>query len=142
MEPHNLPPFPEDVPIAPLIVLSLHKLLARDEVEVQRLMQACESIGFFYLDLRNAGSASDILKDADQLFQTTTDLFDLPLVEKKKYDFSGQRSYFGYKPQGTKIVDPEGNVDRNENYNVCSLDQSSTYRLHTKLLSRFPETTC
>lgn len=114
----ELPPFPEDVPIAPLVCLSLKKLLVHDHSETQRLMQACETLEFFYLDLQDAGPSSTILNDVDQLFQITVELFKLPLEEKRKYDFSGQRSYFGYKPQGTRIVDPQGNVDRNENYNV------------------------
>jgi isopenicillin N synthase-like dioxygenase len=114
-----LPPFPKDVPTAPLFCISLQKLLIRDVTEIQRLMQACEGVGFFYLDLEDAGPTSMILDDVEQLFQTTVDLFNLPLAEKQEYDFSGEKSYFGYKPEGTKIVDSQGNVDRNENYNVC-----------------------
>lgn len=112
----DLPAFPTDVPTAPLLRLSLAKLLARDTEEVERCVRACEDIGFFYLDLRGAGD--DILRDADELFKVNADLFDLPLEEKTKYDFMHKNSYFGYKGMGANVTDRKGNLDRNEFYNV------------------------
>ena len=50
----GLPPFPGDVPTAPLLRLSLSKLLAHDAEEEDRLWKACCDLGFFYLDLRSA----------------------------------------------------------------------------------------
>ncbi|KAE8372043.1 hypothetical protein BDV26DRAFT_302275 [Aspergillus bertholletiae] len=114
----SLPPFPEDITTAPLTRLSLAKLLAHDGPETERLMQACCDIGFFYLDLRNTAEGTTLLATADKLFQTGTELFQLPLAEKQKYDLSAQGSYHGYKAQGAMIADREGNVDRNEFYNV------------------------
>ncbi|KAI9368473.1 hypothetical protein BJX61DRAFT_537242 [Aspergillus egyptiacus] len=118
----GLPPFPEDVPTAPLLRLSLQKLLTSEDAETQRLSKACEELGFFYLDLRDAGPLSQILFDADRLFQAGVDLFELPLDEKKRYDFSAQKSYFGYKAQGVGVIDRQGNLDRNEFYNVSKDD--------------------
>lgn len=117
----DLPPFPSDVPTAPLFRLSLAKLLANDVDEVQRLLEASEKIGFFYLNLEDCHSGTDVLAEADTLFTTGEKLFALSLDEKKKYDFSGQNSYFGYKAQGAAIVDRQGNPDRNEFYNVSHL---------------------
>ncbi|KNG83145.1 oxidoreductase, 2OG-Fe(II) oxygenase family [Aspergillus nomiae NRRL 13137] len=114
----TLPPFPDSVPTAPLTRLSLSKLLAHDEAETDRFMQACCDIGFFYLDLQGTESGTTLLATADKLFQTGTELFQLPLAEKQKYDFSAQGSYHGYKAQGAMIADKEGNMDRNEFYNV------------------------
>lgn len=114
----GIPVFPDDVPTAPLLRLSLKNLLAEDEDEIQKLSKACEEIGFFYLDIRDAGEATNLLADADKLFEIGTDLFELPLEEKQKYDFSAQKSYFGYKAQGVGVVDRQGNLDRNEFYNV------------------------
>lgn len=110
------PPFPDDVPTAPLLRLSLHKLLKRDEAEVERFNRACEDLGFFYLDLEADGDS--LLRDANQLFNVAEALCDLPVKEKEKYDFSSQKSYFGYKAQGAAVVDRNGNLDRNEFYNV------------------------
>jgi isopenicillin N synthase-like dioxygenase len=111
-----IPLFPDDVPTAPLLRLSLHKLLKRDEAEVERFNRACEDLGFFYLDLKADGDS--LLRDANQLFNVAEALCDLPLKEKEKYDFSNQKSYFGYKAQGAAVVDRNGNLDRNEFYNV------------------------
>ncbi|XHG04830.1 hypothetical protein AWENTII_008081 [Aspergillus wentii] len=63
-----------------------------------------------------------ILEDADELFKIGSDLFELNLEEKQKYDFSSQSSYFGYKAQGAAIVDRQGNPDRNEFYNISKDD--------------------
>ncbi|KAL4753701.1 hypothetical protein BDW72DRAFT_190907 [Aspergillus terricola var. indicus] len=118
----GIPPFPDDVPTAPLLRLSLKALLAGNETEIQRLSKACEDIGFFYLDMREAGTLTQVLKDADKLFEIGAGLFELPLEEKNKYDLSSHKSYFGYKAQGAAVVDRQGNLDRNEFYNVSKDD--------------------
>ena len=110
------PPFPDDVPQAPLLRLSLHKLLGRDRAEVERFNRICEDLGFFYLDLQ--GDGDSLLCDADKLFDVNEAFCDLPLEEKMKYDFSANKSYFGYKQQGAAVVDRKGTLDRNEFYNV------------------------
>ncbi|GAB7341311.1 hypothetical protein MBLNU457_7581t1 [Dothideomycetes sp. NU457] len=53
----DLPPFPSDVPTAPLLRISLSKLLKGDETEVDRLWKASCELGFFYLDLRSSDDA-------------------------------------------------------------------------------------
>lgn len=137
----DLPPFPDTVQTAPLLRLSLEKLLSHDEVEIQRLFQACVEIGFFYLNLEDSKTGSSLLKDADHLFQVGEKLFDLDLDEKKKYDFTEQKSYFGYKAQGANYADKNGNLDRNEFYNVCPPTlQIDTNRIDSNK-TRSPKTT-
>jgi isopenicillin N synthase-like dioxygenase len=114
----DLPPFPEDVPTAPLLRLSLEKLLAHDGPEIERFCTTCEDVGFFYLDLRGTELGDSMLASSDGLFGVGERLFELDLEEKRKYDFSKKNSYFGYKEQGAAVVDRDGNVDRNEFYNV------------------------
>jgi hypothetical protein len=116
------PPFPDDVTTAPLLRLSLHKLLKRDKAEVERFNRACEDLGFFYLDLE--GDGDSLLTDANELFNVAEALCDLPFEEKEKYDFSSKNSYFGYKAQGAAVVDRNGNLDRNEFYNVIRSNMS------------------
>ena len=62
---HDIPPFPEDVPTAPLFRLSLKKLMENDSDEIDRLWQASCELGFFYVDLRGAieDSKRDSAKD-------------------------------------------------------------------------------
>ena len=140
----NLPPFPTDVPTAPLLRLSLVKLLDRDQEEEARLWKACTELGFFYLDLRPVPSASEderkrdsahvslagtncidgagLLHDAEHLFELGEKVFSIPVEEKQKYDMNDQRSYFGYKGLGQGIVDAKGTRDANEFWNVSKDD--------------------
>ncbi|KAK4950671.1 hypothetical protein LTR10_010664 [Elasticomyces elasticus] len=135
---HDLPPFPDDVPAAPLLRLSLKRLLDHDAEEEERLWRACCDLGFFYLDLRSGSTSkrdsfhSDVengdldgdalLQDADHLFRLGKKLFELPNEEKQKYDFNEQGSYFGYKGLGAGVVDAKGTRDFNEFYNVSKND--------------------
>jgi isopenicillin N synthase-like dioxygenase len=139
------PPFPDDVPTAPLLRIAFEKLLQRDKIELERFVQACEDLGFFYLDLTGPGDA--LLAEAEQLFGVGEELFDLPLDEKAKYDFSAQKSYFGYKAQGAAVVDRKGNIDRNEFYNVspqriprAALTVQGLQGRHTRLLGPLTST--
>ena len=56
----DLPPFPEDVPTAPLLRISLSKLVQGDQKEIDKLWEACCELGFFYLDLRGASIDQNI----------------------------------------------------------------------------------
>lgn len=121
----DLPPFPSDVPTAPLLRISLSKLARGDEQEVDRLWKACYELGFFYLDLRDSRNGSGIngdqlLRDANSLFAVGEEIFALPVSEKVKYDFKDRGSYFGYKGYGSGVIDAQGTKDRNEFYNVSA----------------------
>jgi isopenicillin N synthase-like dioxygenase len=139
----DLPPFPDDVPTAPLLRLSLKKLLDNDAAEIERLWRTSCDIGFFYLDLRDAvedmkrDSAQDLtaaiskegkvdgealLKDANAMFELGPKVFALPYEEKIKYDYAGKDSYFGYKPFRQGITDSAGTRDWNEFWNVSKND--------------------
>ena len=124
----DLPPFPEDVPTAPLLRISLKRLIEGDEDEINQVWKASRELGFFYLDLRDASSADSqingpaLLKDVDALFSLGEQVFDLPTSEKQKYDFVEEGSYFGYKGLGAGITDAQGTRDRNEFYNISKDD--------------------
>ena len=118
----NLPPFPDDVPVAPLLRISLAKLISNDTAEIARFAAACEELGFFYLDLTSPDGPDPIISDANALFSVSQALYDLPLDEKQKYDFAAKNSYFGYKGAGAAIVNKAGDLDRNEFYNVSKDD--------------------
>jgi isopenicillin N synthase-like dioxygenase len=124
----DLPPFPTDVPTAPLLRISLKKLVEGDETEINKVWKASQELGFFYLDLRDASTTESqingpaLLKDVDALFSLGEQVFDLPTSEKQKYDFIEEGSYFGYKGLGAGVVDAQGTRDRNEFYNVSKDD--------------------
>jgi hypothetical protein len=129
----ELPTFPDNVPTAPLLRISLEKLLHHDEEEHELCWKACCDLGFFYLDLRtSSGQSIDgdaLLQDADRLFEVMKGFYDLDVQEKVKYDFKDQGSYFGYKGYGEGVIDKEGTRDRNEFYNVRSYLRSVKTRV-------------
>lgn len=116
----DLPPFPTDIPTAPLHRLSL-TALREDGPESDRFFAASKELGFFYLDLRGDREGEELLKCSNELFALGPKLFDLGREELIKYDYKSQGSYMGYKGFGSAIVDEQGNLDRNEFYNVSSL---------------------
>lgn len=126
----DLPPFPGNIPTAPLLRISLKKLLDQDASEIDQVWKASRELGFFYLDLRDAVSTSAspsingpaLLQDVNALFSLGEQLFALPVPEKQKYDFMDQGSYYGYKGLGAGVIDKEGTRDRNEFYNISKDD--------------------
>ncbi|OAA69220.1 oxidoreductase [Akanthomyces lecanii RCEF 1005] len=112
----TLPEFPTDVATAPLLRLSLLKLINHDATEIDRFINACCDLGFFYLHLDGPGDT--IQEQSQQMFNIAEGLFDLPLEEKKKFDFSAHKTYFGYKHLGGSVADRTGRLDRNEFYNA------------------------
>jgi isopenicillin N synthase-like dioxygenase len=115
----DLPPFPSNIPTAPLHRLSLAKLRSSAE-ESNRLFSSCKDLGFFYLDLRGDAEGEKLLSQADELFDLGPKLYNLGRDELSKYDYKSVGSYAGYKGYGSAIVDEKGNLDRNEFYNVRS----------------------
>ena len=137
-------PFPDDVPTAPLVTISLSKLIAPDDAEHARLLSAAKSLGFFYLDMRGSPEGERLLREADSMFTLMKQFFALPEEEKMQYDFASQQSYFGYKGIGKEVVDGKGTKDRNEIYNVCVSTSTPTHRVRTDqdhALHRYPKTT-
>ncbi|KAI4846582.1 Clavaminate synthase-like protein [Aureobasidium sp. EXF-8845] len=63
----DLPPFPEDIPTAPLLRISLSKLTRGDQGEIDKLWEACCELGFFYLDLRNASTSPNNIPKASSV---------------------------------------------------------------------------
>lgn len=116
----GLAPFPADIPIAPLHRLVLSKL-RNDPAESERLFSSSKDLGFFYLDLRGDEAGEVLLSKADKLFGLAPALYDLGREELEKYNYSSQGSYMGYKGFGNSVVDEQGNLDRNEFYNVRTL---------------------
>lgn len=92
----SLPLIPTTVRTAPLLRLSLHKLLANDATESSLLFTAAKDLGFFYLDLRGVEVGDSTLADVERLFDVGREVFDLDVAEKEGYDWSGEGSYFGY----------------------------------------------
>jgi hypothetical protein len=113
----DIPPFPNDIPTAPLLRLSLSRLRT-SATESKSLFTAATTLGFFYLDLRHDKAGDQLLREVDELFKLSKDLFDLGREELDRFDYRPIRSYMGYKGFGKGVVDQDGSLDRNEYYNV------------------------
>jgi hypothetical protein len=113
----TIPPFPNDIPTAPLVRLSLASLRSSPE-EADRFFNASKELGFFYLDLRNDPLGEGLLSRSSQFFDLAPTFFDLGREELSRYDYKHLGSYMGYKGFGSAVVDEKGNLDRNEFYNV------------------------
>ena len=113
----KLPPFPSDIPIAPLHRLVLSRLRS-DPAESERLFSSSKDLGFFYLDLRQDEDGEVLLDEAERLFGLAPTLYELGREELQKYDYKAQGSYMGYKGLGASVADENGNLDRTEYYNV------------------------
>ncbi|KAK7182266.1 hypothetical protein DPSP01_006983 [Paraphaeosphaeria sporulosa] len=114
--------FPADVPTAPLVTISLKKIVSDDVHERERLFEASKSLGFFYLDLRECTDGESLLKGSDKMFDLNEKFYHLPIDEKRKYDFAAKGMYFGYKGIGAEVIDGKGTKDKNEIYNISKDD--------------------
>lgn len=50
-----------ELKIAPLLIIDFARLLRHDVSEVDRLVEACRTLGFFYLDLQGAETESQTM---------------------------------------------------------------------------------
>ena len=116
----RLPPFPEDISTAPIAHASFTKLLAGDEAEQHKVLTACRTHGFFYLDLRGCPDGEALINESEGLRELAVHAFKLPIEEKMKYLQIKGVSLFGYKEPGTiKKTDKDLRPDTTEFFNVA-----------------------
>ncbi|KAF5020255.1 hypothetical protein F66182_7733 [Fusarium sp. NRRL 66182] len=114
----NIPPFPDDIPTASIPSISLAGLCAGDEAAARSLLEACQTVGFFLLDLRGDARGDALVAEIDHLMgPVSRDVMGLPLDVKKKYHVDVPRSFEGFKIRGvgkTETNEP----DRFEWFNI------------------------
>lgn len=71
-------------PLAKLDTIIFSKLLDRNPEQVNKLISACENVGFFYLDISDKYSAT-MLKNLDGVNSAMRDWFAQPESVKRKY---------------------------------------------------------
>ena len=112
------PPFPHDIVTLELPRISIGALQRDDATEARLLFEACKTLGFFLLDLRDDMNRSAFLERADQVIEIGQKVFSLEMADKMTYHVS-KDSFEGYKSQGVLVVDEDGTKDRFESYNVA-----------------------
>lgn len=116
----DLPPFPSDVPTAPISTISLRDLLASEPSACASALEACRTHGFFYLDLTSVPIGESLLSDSERLLETCHKVFDHDLEYKTEHELVKGKSLFGYKRAGTvKNTDPNLRPDTTEFFNVA-----------------------
>ncbi|KAF8890194.1 hypothetical protein BD779DRAFT_1671529 [Infundibulicybe gibba] len=112
----NLPPFPDDIPIHPLLIVDYQLILAGDHTEIKRLWGAGTKIGFWYL--KNHG----VDEEVDAMFDLGAETLDLPLDEKMRFEQGDSGLSFGYKATGANVMDATGQRDTHELINIAKDD--------------------
>ncbi|GAW14004.1 hypothetical protein ANO14919_033960 [Xylariales sp. No.14919] len=113
----NVPPFPEDVPVAEMHTVSLTNLRSGDRVTIETLMTSCQELGFFMLDLRGDTSGELMIEETDQLFEIGKELMNLSEEEKHRYLHDIPKSFLGFKPRGHAKTETD-EPDRFEWFNI------------------------
>ncbi|KAI0301919.1 hypothetical protein B0F90DRAFT_1816801 [Multifurca ochricompacta] len=127
----SLPPFPDDLPTVPLLVIDYALLQAGDEHEIQSLWKAATELGFWYLKNHGADAA------VNAMFEMGARTMKLPLEEKMKFEQGDRGISFGYKFAGANATDASGALDSVEFINV-SKDDALAYP--TVVHRRYPST--
>ena len=115
----QLPSFPENVVTVPIARISHEELLLNNERELTRVLTACQTDGFFYLDLRTSEAGQRLLNESEKILSLAKELFNVPLDTKMSYKADRGKSLFGYKPAGTvKKTDKDQRPDTTEFFNI------------------------
>ncbi|OGM48317.1 hypothetical protein ABOM_002225 [Aspergillus bombycis] len=101
--------------IAPLPTVDHARLEAKDGEEAQRLLDACKTHGFFYLNLRSVGT---ILSDWQQVLRIMEKYFSQDLMAKMKDDRRSDTYGSSYEPCGTSAGAVPGTLDFYETLKV------------------------
>ncbi|PCH44472.1 Clavaminate synthase-like protein [Wolfiporia cocos MD-104 SS10] len=112
----TLPPFPDDVPTHPLLVVDYSLLLAGNEEEIDKLWKAATTLGFWYM--KNHGADDD----ASEMFDMGAETMALPFEEKMKFEQGDDGMSFGYKAPGANATDETGARDNVEFINIAQDD--------------------
>lgn len=75
---HLLPPFPDNIEIAPLVSVKFETLSRDDQEEIATFFRACKELGFFYLDLLGSEIGETIVAEAERLNKLQHKFFELP----------------------------------------------------------------
>ncbi|KAF5372223.1 hypothetical protein D9758_005009 [Tetrapyrgos nigripes] len=115
----TLPPFPDNVPTHPLLIIDYNLLKAKNKSEEDKLWTAATTLGFWYL--KNHGVDNEV----NAMFDMGEETMNLPLDEKMKYEQGDEGLSFGYKAAGANAVSASGIKDTVEFINIAKDDALS-----------------
>lgn len=91
----DIPPFPDDLPTVSLNNISLSGLHSKDTEVAQKTLDACQELGFFFLDMRGDKVGDEMIQCIDELFSIGKSIFDLPESVKRQYLHDMPRNSLG-----------------------------------------------
>jgi len=103
--------------VAPLETIDFACLEKKQPSEVKKLLDVCQTHGFFYLDLRTGGPGKQLLEDEKGVLKVMDSHFNEPLETKMKDDRNSFQH--GYKPIGTFSGVTENSKDCYETLKVA-----------------------
>lgn len=137
--PATYPPFPDDVPTHPLLVVDYELIRQGSREEIDKLWEAATKLGFWYL--KNHGADAE----ANAMFDMGAETMRLPMEEKMKFEQGDDGVSFGYKAAGANAVDETGALDTVEFINVSKDDAlaypSSVHRTYPSTVNARMEST-
>ncbi|KIX09251.1 uncharacterized protein Z518_00330 [Rhinocladiella mackenziei CBS 650.93] len=118
----KIPPFPDEVPVADIPTISLPELIEESRRLKERpvsetLFKACQLYGFFLLELEGSREGETLLKDAETMFDLSTELFALGDEVLERYAYQPPKNLLGYKGVGQLKVD-DGSMDAIRLYTI------------------------
>nr|VWP00262.1 Protein kinase domain-containing protein [Ganoderma boninense] len=111
-----LPPFPEDVPTHPLLVIDYELIKKRGQAEIDKLWKAATELGFWQY------VGPTLHEDVNEMFEMGAKMMRLPLDEEMKCEQGDAGISFGYKAAETNATDKTGALDTVEFINVSKDD--------------------
>ncbi|OGM44899.1 hypothetical protein ABOM_006123 [Aspergillus bombycis] len=117
----SIPQFPNTLPVAKLLKISLSSLISGDPDAANDVLTACRTSGFFHLDLSNSPLGEAMIPLIDSIFPIIQQTMQLPLEEKMKYTQDAPRSFLGYKALGVMKTE-SGAPDRCEFWTISQDD--------------------
>lgn len=90
------PPFPTDVPVANVPIISYQLLQQNDPGASSELFQALREYGFFVLDLETSQEGRALIQDAEAMYDLTDETLDLDQDVLNQYPIQLPRRVFGY----------------------------------------------
>ncbi|PYI03761.1 oxidoreductase [Aspergillus sclerotiicarbonarius CBS 121057] len=114
---NRCPPFPSDIPVAKIPILSFKDLQNNSTIESEKLFNACQEFGFFLLKLTDSEAGEQLLRDAENMMDLTTTTLSLDRQILDEYAYKPPRDLLGYKSSG-KLRTDDGKLDCMEMYNL------------------------
>jgi isopenicillin N synthase-like dioxygenase len=94
----DIPPFPEGVATMRMSTVSLVGLNKGEDGDAQRLLSACQELGFFLLDLHGDELGEVMISEIDKMFHLAKEIFNLPDEVKNQYLHDAPNSFLGHAP--------------------------------------------